>query len=54
MLGGGRGGSGAEMTDSGSHPAEVLICDGERSGEESFFTSFSGFILGLVLVSIVF
>ena len=54
VLSGGRGGSRAEMTDSGSHPAEVLICGGEGSGEEPFFTSFSGFILGLVLVSIVF
>ena len=54
VLRGGRKGSGTEMTDSGSHPAEVLICDGEGSGEEPFFTSFSGFILGLVLVSIVF
>ena len=54
VLRGGREGSGTEMTDSGSHPAEVLICGGEGSREASYFTSFSGFILGLELISIVF
>ena len=54
VLRGGRDGSGTEMTDSGSHPAEVLICGGEGSREASYFTAFSGFILGLELISIVF
>ena len=37
-----------------SLPAEMLICGGEEPGGESYFTSFSGFLLGLELTSIVF